>query len=154
MNEISASPARWDSIEHTADLAIEVRAPDRQALFLAAADGLVGLLCGRESSSDAEAQATSPEGVAEWRDLEVEAPDDPTLLVDWLRELLWIQSSGELRYVGAAILELEDGRLSARAGFRPPEPGEIERELKGVTYHDLEVRPDDGGWYARIVFDV
>lgn len=154
MDEISASPARWKTIDHTADLAIEVRAPDREALYLAAADGLVGLLCGRELSSDTATRARSLDEVTEWRDLEIAAADDPTLLVDWLRELLWIQSSGDWRYVAAEILRLESDRLSARAGFRPPKPGEIERELKGVTYHDLEVRPEDGGWYARIVFDV
>ena len=27
-------------------------------------------------------------------------------------------------------------------------------ELKAVTYHQLNVEHDDGGWKARIVFDV
>jgi SHS2 domain-containing protein len=30
----------------------------------------------------------------------------------------------------------------------------VQRELKGVTYHDLTVRRRGGGWYARVVFDL
>lgn len=142
------SSARWETIEHTADLAIEVRAPSLESLFLTAADGLTGLLQGRESGpADA--------GAAErWRELELEAADTATLLVEWLRELLYIHASDELVFAAGGISELDDGRLVARVGLRRPAPETIERELKGVTYHDLEVCRENDGWFGRIVFDV
>ncbi len=90
-----------------------------------------------------------------WRDLALEAPDREALLVDWLRELLYIQETEGLLLAVAEVGDLGDTKLVARAGFiRPAASGGAERELKGVTYHDLQVCQREGGWYARVVFDL
>ena len=117
---------------------------------MTAAQALAGLLTGRESGP-----STAPSMPTTWRELSLEASDRASLLIEWLRELLWIQSSEGLLPADAEIRELTETTLRARAGLAaPPEPGAVQRELKGVTYHDLEVRASEGGWYARIVFDV
>ncbi len=147
---MSEPPWRWWTIEHTADLAMEIEAPSLELLFLAGAHGLVGVLRGRESGcAQPEAMSTY------WRELTLEASDREALLVDWLRELLYIQMAEGVVFSGAEIERLDEGRLLARAGFRAPgAEAEIERELKGVTYHDLRVERSDGRWRARVVFDL
>jgi SHS2 domain-containing protein len=141
---------RWWTIEHTADLAVEIEASTLEELFLAGAHGMAGVLRGREAGG--EEPEASP---TVWRELALEALDPEALLVDWLRELLYTQTVESLVFTTAVIEVLSGGRLVARAGFRPPgaEP-EIERELKGVTYHDLRVGRRDSSWYARVVFDL
>ena len=87
------------------------------------------------------------------------AVDREALLVEWLRELLYVSTSnaegGAWAFVGAEFEELTETRLVGGVELaRPPAGTEMERELKGVTYHDLEVGRRGGRWRARIVFDV
>ena len=141
----------WRTVEHTADLAIEVEAVDIEDLFVAAASAIAGVTRGLEEGS-AEGE---PRAVSEWRDLVLEAQDQETLLVEWLRELLYLLVTEELIFAAAEIEELGETRLAARAGFAlVAEPSRVERELKGVTYHDLTVRRQGGSWLARVVFDL
>lgn len=142
---------QWRTIEHTADLGIEIEAASPERLFEAGAHGLAGILVGSEGGT----VAPVARAVELWRDLVLEAPDRESLLVDWLRELLYIQESERLLLAVAEVVSLGDRRLVARAGFdRLTDPGAMERELKGVTYHDLEVRRRGSGWYARVIFDL
>jgi SHS2 domain-containing protein len=144
------APGRWRTVEHTADLAIEVEAPSLEGLFEAAGHGLTGVLLGSEAG---RVQAAGAAAVR--RELALEAPDREALLVEWLRELLFVQVSEGLLFAGAEIEELGDTRLVARAAFRPPtNVAAVARELKGVTYHDLEVSRRGDGWFGRIVFDL
>ena len=89
------------------------------------------------------------------RELVLKAPDRAALFVDWLRELLFIQVSEQLLFNTAEIAELDETGLVARVAFRHPlGDAEVVRELKGVTYHDLELVRRGDGWFARIVFDL
>lgn len=142
---------RWRTVEHTADLAIEIEADTLERLLETGAHALAGVLVGSEHGG--AVSKASP--ALTWRDLALEAPDREALLVDWLRELLYIQETEGLLLAVAEVGDLGDTKLVARAGFiRPPASGGAERELKGVTYHDLEVCQREGGWYARVVFDL
>jgi len=143
--------AKWRTIEHTADLGLEVEAPSLEGLFVAGARGMSGVLLGvEEGGADCEAETPT-----QWRELALEAQDREALFVDWLRELLYIQISEGLLFSAAEIGELGEIRLVARVGFAPPAKASlVERELKGVTYHDLEVSRRGDGWFARVVFDL
>ena len=141
--------ARWRTIEHTADLGLEVEAPTLEELFVAGAHGLTGVLLGEEVG-EGEGRGGR---ATEWREMVLEAPDREALLVDWLRELLYIGISEGLIFGTAQIGELREDRLVARVGFAPAGTA-VERELKGVTYHDLEVSRRGSIWFARIVFDL
>ncbi len=48
---------------------------------------------------------------------------------------------------------LSDSRLSALVGVAPA-PNPPARELKGVTYHGLEVKRAGSRWTARVIFDI
>ena len=141
---------RWRTIEHTADLGLEVEAATLEGLFIACAHGMTGVLMGSESGElDGARDATV------WHELDLQAPDIEALIVDWLRELLHIQTSEGLLFATAEFEMLDESRLVARAGLAQPDsPDVIERELKGVTYHDLQVGRRGEGWVGRIVFDL
>jgi len=145
------APSRWRTTEHTADLAIEVEACSLGELFVTAALGMVGVLLGSEEG----AAKSEADHATVRRQLSLEAPDREALFVDWLRELLYVQNSEDLLFAGAEIEGLDETGMVARVAFRPLGSGHfVQRELKGVTYHDLEVTRRGEGWFARIVFDL
>jgi SHS2 domain-containing protein len=147
-------------IEHTADLAIEVEAGSLPELFDGAAMGMIALIemedpdgplggSGRADLSDGDTKR-SADVVA--RELELSAPDLPALLVHWLRELLYLYQVEHLAYRGVEFQQLTTNSLRALVHAEPP--ADAIREIKGVTYHDLEVSRRDEAWHTRLVFDV
>lgn len=137
--------------DHTADVALEVRADDLHRLFERAAAGLTYLLLERVPGEGGEA-----------RHLHLSSSGLPGLLREWLRELLYwhesdgfdaassriesIEHSAEAETDGCAVLEATV--LGARGLSTPV------REIKGVTLHGLTVERRQGGWFGRVVFDV
>ena len=147
-------------IEHTADLAIEVEADSLLDLFDGAAMGMIALIeledpggplgvSARADLSDADSRRSSDE-VA--RELDLSAPDLPSLLVHWLREMLYLFQVEHLAYRGAEFHQLTTNSLRALVHAEPP--ADAIREIKGVTYHALEVSHHDETWHTRLVFDV
>jgi SHS2 domain-containing protein len=147
-------------IEHTADLAIEVEADTLPDLFDGAAMGMIALIemedpegplavSSRADLSDGDTKR--PAGTVV-RELELSAPDLPVLLVHWLRELLYLFQVEHLAYRGVEFQQLTTNSL--RALVHAESPDEALREIKGVTYHDLEVSRRDETWHTRLVFDV
>lgn len=150
------------SLEHTADVGLEVEAPDLERLFVRAARGMMVLLHervpetgseGRPPGGDAPDLASLPESGGEVRRLEVDAPDLASLLREWLRELLYWHEVEGFAVTGAEFRRLEPTGLDAsvRGGPAPDDPI---REIKGVTLHGLVAEEREGGWYGRIIFDV
>lgn len=137
-------------LDHTADVAVELRAPTREALFAEALVALTDTL-------------TDPARVArdETHRLEVEAEDLPGLMVEWLGELVYRFEVDGLLFAGAEVaIEEGEGRLrlvaEARGESYDEEKHPLEVQVKGVTYHRLEVREeeDGGGWIGRVIFDI
>jgi SHS2 domain-containing protein len=133
-----------EPIDHVADLGVQIRAATLPALFDRAAAGLTALL--REDAIPASGPVVEKEVVAD-------ADDVAQLLVLWLRELLYLRQVHGFEYRDARFVELSDQRVHARVhGARNASPPE--REIKGVTYHALDVGHGDDGWHARVIFDV
>lgn len=136
-------------VEHTADLALRVWAPDIEALFREAARGLCGLLFG------------SGEGKPNQEyEFEVEGLDLEELLVGWLNELLFRIEEEMLAVAEIAAVAVRgnprDGfrlRATVRGGSRGP-GRPLRAAIKAATYHDLEIDPDaESGYDLTIVFD-
>ncbi len=135
----------FQEIEHTADLAIRVRGEDLVALFVHAANGMFHLLRCRPVERPAESVE---------RDMELDAPDLETLLVDWLDELLYLSQRAGLCFETFDIHTLDDqGHLKATvhaSGSQTPQ-----RDIKAVTFSDLRiVQQEDGAYETTITFDV
>jgi len=132
-------------VEHTADLGLEVWAPDLPGLMEEAARGMFELM-GIEVSEESRCH----------RQLEIGADDREQLLVSFLEELLFIADAEDLAFDGF-MLNLVDTNLLARleGGFIVSRTKEIKtKEIKAVTYHYLEISETKRGLKTSIVFDV
>ena len=141
-------------LDHTADLGIEVEGPTQDAIFERAAQGMFALMWDEPDSgpTGASADATPASGREERRvSLRAEAVD--TLFVRWLQELLYLFDAQRLVPIAVEFESLSDTHLVARVALRRSEDTPA-RELKGITYHGLEVGPVGAEWRARVIFDV
>jgi SHS2 domain-containing protein len=83
--------------------------------------------------------------------VDLEAPDRPRLLADWLEELVFLAETEGFVVEQVDDVEASEQRLRAVLRGRPGEPRHL---VKAVTYHRLAFEPADGGWRATVVFDV
>lgn len=134
----------YEELEHTADWAIRVWGATLPALFEHAAAAMFEL-------QGADLDAESPD-LAE---LTCEAADLGALLVAWLNELLYYSETGNLLFThfATAVDGTPEGgwRLAARAhsyAGRGPLA-----HIKAVTFYNLSVQQEDGGWTATVTFD-
>ena len=143
-------------LDHTADVGFDVRAPSPPALFHAAALALLALLRGDEDAeAPASAASVAAPGTLRTRTLRLAAPDPARLLADWLRELLFLHEIDRLDYEEAEFEDLDlapPSHVHAVVALR--EGGRAVREIKGVTYHEIDLHPVDDGWSGRVIFDV
>ena len=141
---VKMSEYQFEEIEHTADWAIRVRARDLPNLFAGAARGMFGLL--------ADVSAVVPDRRFE---IDLQAIDVETLLIDWLNELLYLAEQQGFVFVDFVVHELavrEDARLRAQAGGG--RPAELFKMIKAATFSGLSIRQDEAGFQAELVFDV
>ncbi|MFQ5537558.1 MAG: archease [Gemmatimonadota bacterium] len=140
------------SLDHTADVGLEVEAPDLAGLFLRGARGMLWLMYGKEPSVPTAGGAVQLRA----REVSLSAEDLDGLFRDWLREVLaWHDLEGKVP-VGFPELSVHRGEapaLEARVllGEHSEEPI---REIKGVTLHGLAVERAGDGWRATVIFDV
>jgi len=136
--------AGWELFGHDADVGVRGVGPTREAAFEQAAMALMHAIGGGD--------------VVPKQSLEIAcaAPDDETLLVDWLNALIFEIATRSMLFSRFCV-RIEDGRLSAAAWGEPidPERHEIAVEAKGATYTALKVaKMADGNWVAQCVVDV
>lgn len=132
-------------IDHTADFRLEIFGVDEEDLFIQAAKALTDLITDPKAL-EGRCRHTIAVSGDDWSDL----------MVNWLRELLYLWN-GEEQLVSRVVLHsLEPTHLEAtvatdafRADRHP-----VRNEIKAVTYHQIDVRPWQTGWRARVVFDI
>jgi SHS2 domain-containing protein len=137
---------RYDLVEVTADVAVRARGGSLSQLFANAAWGMYDLIC---DTATVEPRRT-------W-EVTVASDDLVALMVDFLTELLVLfETEGAL--ASEVAVEMPSGgppwSLVATVRGEPFEAGrhELLHDIKAVTYHTLEVRPDQG--WARVLFDI
>jgi SHS2 domain-containing protein len=134
------APQGHRELEHTADWALEVWAPDLASLLAEAARGMYRLM-----------GVVLADGPRQERRIALAGADRESLLVDFLAELLYLVESEGLAF-DTLDLEAAEGRLAAKLEGAPMQSHT--KDIKAVTYHKLEVRDTARGMETRIVFDV
>lgn len=132
-------------IDHTADFGLEIWGADVAALFEEAANALFDLLVDPVKSKGGRAHT-----------IDVTGDDWPDLMVNWLRELLYLFNGEERIVKGVNILVLEKTRIQATVtseNYAPRRHG-LRNEIKAVTYHQIDVGPHQKEWRARVIFDI
>ncbi len=135
----------YRTIDHTGDLGIVVTGKDRAELYANAARAMFDILCDTEKVNIGVADTVHAEGCN---------PSD--LLKNWLTMLHMRYCVFKMLYDQFTITEVTDTYLIGFAEGEPldPERHEIFREIKAVTYHQLEVRQTPLGWEAQVIFDL
>lgn len=132
----------YTEIEHTADVALRVRAVNLPDLCREAARGMFSLM------TDIS-QVPSERGF----DIDLAGTDRETLLVNWLNELLFQYEMTGLVYCDFDLTVTAAGQLhgQARGGKAPTE---IRKHIKAATFNDLRIVERDGMLEVTIVFDI
>jgi SHS2 domain-containing protein len=132
-------------LDHTADLRIRVSGTEPADLFRNAGLALFDLIAKPDRLERREVIEMAVTG------------DDPAdLMVNYLRELLYLWTGKEKLVKMIEIVHISDTAVSARVSTDryQPERHEILQEIKAVTYHQINVSRTAKGWQAMVVFDV
>ena len=137
--------SKYSVIDHTADFGIHVYGSDSKELFTNAAWAVFDLITEID-------QLTGLDSC----DIEMSGDDWPDLMVNWLREVLYLWNGKELLVKKARITSLSETELTATLEFDPFNPDRhiIKTEIKAVTYHQIQVTGSPHGWDAMIIFDI
>jgi len=133
--------AGFEEIEHTADYALRITGEDWPALLRNAARGIAHLLAG-----DADIPLTRTET------LELDAFDAETLLVNWLSELAYRAEVDGVLFRDITLTDASPTHL--RAVLRGGRVASLQKHIKAVTYHNLQIVRTARGLEATVVFDV
>ena len=132
---------KFETLEHKADLRIRVSGGSKEELF---ENALIGMF---------EGAGYQGKGKEEKRKIRVSSPDSTSLLVDFLSEALYLSEVNREVY-----RQVKFGRLTDKDAFGTligKRLGKVGEQVKGVTYHGLEVSREKGkGWEATILFDI
>ena len=136
---------KYRLIDHTADFGIHVFGSDLNDLFTNAAKAMFD-------------QITIVKDLQPEKELKIHVTgsDWPDLMVNWLRELLYLWTGKELLVKHIDIQTLSEYNLTATLRIDPFKPDQhvIKNDIKAVTYHQIQVSKAEDGWESRIIFDV
>ena len=132
-------------IDHTADFGMQVFGSDSQELFSNAALALFDVITDMDVLEGRNSCNITASG-----------EDWPDLMINWLREVLYLWNGKEMLVKSVQILSLSENNISAKIYFDAymPDRHIIKTEIKAVTYHQIQVKSSPSGWEARVIFDI
>lgn len=139
---------KFKIIDHTADIGIRVFGRTLEELFVNAAEGMRELVVSGKGDSPFSLEGLSP--------FNITALDQNQLLVKWLQEILYLIDAKNLVPVNFAISKITENNLSAKVFTTPfdPKVHEARRQIKAVTYHDLQIKKVRGRFEVSVIFDI
>lgn len=132
----------FEEVEHTADWALRIRGRDLRELLVNAARGMSNLLVPDSARIPSSVEAC----------FDIEADDAESLLVNWLSELAYRAEMEGIVFGEFNLHQVSPTYLQAvvRGGPVP----RLQKHIKAVTYHNLEIVETDNGLLTEVVFDV
>ena len=138
----------FEILEHTADIGIAAYGKTKKEVFINAAKGMFEIIAGESRNLKENF----------YDKIKLEADNPEGLFFAWLNELLYISETKLVILSKFKIKELSDFQIKAEVeGMKINPPSvKIEKEIKAVTYHRLEIKKDEesGLWRAQIIFDI
>ena len=127
--------------QHTADIRLLVRGSSPEELFSEAMRGMFEIMRGKVGTAQIIRRRFTLDSV-----------DRTSLLVDFLSEILSSAHIGRELFADATFPTLTETELVADViGYSPVE---FEQDVKAVTYHEADVRYENGMWSTTLVFDI
>jgi SHS2 domain-containing protein len=137
--------ARFEILEHTADIGIRVTAPTLPELFAAAGEALVAVVL-------------DPSRIDQNQEYPIEATgeDNESLLVNWLNEVVYLLDGARVAPAKFTLDELTDTRVRGRASGEPRDNDKHPHRIvvKAATYHQLRLERSSGEWRADVFLDI
>jgi SHS2 domain-containing protein len=133
------------TFDHTGDLGLEVWAPTPRELYAHAAIALMAQIADVSGDPPVERVEVSLEG------------DEPAdLLVQWLNSVLLESDLRHVVWTSVLIQKLTPRRIEATLqGPRlDPKRHSLLREVKAVSFHDMQLTLDPGDCRCRLVLDL
>ncbi len=140
-----AEMKRFEILDHTADIGIIIHGENLKVLFENAGEAFFHLITDlRKVKRRVERRVT------------IGGESLDRLMVDWLSELLYFHDAENLLFKGFKVDSVGEEGLKATVKGEPFQEGVhvIKTEVKAVTYHQLEVRQENGRWRAQIILDL
>ena len=131
--------------DHTADMGITIRAPSLSQLLAPAGEALYAAIGQLIAGGDSQALT-----------LELSGSSYADLLRDYLGELLILFERDHRIVLRVQVLTYCDKRLSATLFTKAIDNKRsvFHREVKAVTYHELQVQEISGGYQATVILDI
>lgn len=142
---MSQSNDYYETLDHTADLAIRILGRNMAELFRNAALAIKDLLGVPESGKNEKPVEILVQGM-----------DLPDLMINWLKEILYLYHDESMAVWDITIREIKGDREMAATISALPFPDQgilMNTEIKAVTYHGIKVENRDGKWVCEVVFD-
>ena len=141
---------RYKEFEHTADIGVEIYGKTLEELFKNAGYALFEMMVDTTTIIPNMSRIVS-----------LTATDTEMLLMNWLRELLYLFSVYQEVYAEFE-LQLNPGvqtsvcKLEAivKGELLDPQKHDFRTEIKAITYHQFAVTHENDIWNARVLFDV
>lgn len=135
----------FEVIEHTADTGIRVWAPDLPSLFSEAAKGMLSQIT----------EWARVEPIRE-RTITIDGMDETDLLINTLRELLYMFNGEELLAVALEVEMTNGSAAKERIGYETYDPRKhkLHMDIKAVTYAGGDIRKIPGGFEITVIFDI
>lgn len=132
----------FEEVEHAADRALRIFGAHLKELMISAAQGMTQLMV-----EDLSAISTEIE-----KSVRLQADDAESLLVEWLNELAYWAEAEMLVFKKFNVADVTATRLEATV--LGGKAAQLDKHIKAVTYHNLEIIRTPKGLEATIVFDV
>ena len=135
----------YELIDHTADFGIRVFGADKARLFENTALAMVDNLTDTRLLKASRVVSISVSG-----------QDWPDLMVNWLREILYLWTGEALLVKSVVVTAISEFSVSASVAVDPYDPDihVMKNDIKAVTYHQIRVDAGPSGWEAAVIFDV
>lgn len=142
------------TLSHTADIRLRVEADNLPELFVAAIEGMMGIL--------KESRIKNKESRSK-KNIEISSVDKTALLIDFMNEVLYLSQTnkeiyGEVKFLEfPAFTEASAGKSGAalKAEIFGQKVDDFDEDIKAVTYHEAEIIKNEKGNYETvIVFDI
>ena len=134
----------FEIIDHTADVGVIAYGDNIGQAFGNAARALFSLI-------------TELDSVAEvvYRDIELTATDEESLLVEWLNELIYLFDTENIVFKRFDVTVLSNVRLRARSYGEKVDSlrHRLKTGVKAATYHMLKVEKGNG-CRVQVIFDI
>jgi SHS2 domain-containing protein len=134
----------FEILNHTADVGIIAYGSNLNEAFANAAKGMFSLITELDDVEESE-----------YRDTELTASDQESLLVEWLNELIYLFDVENILFKRFDITQLSNTHLKARSYGHKVDSSrhKLKMGVKAVTYHMLKIEKNNGS-RVQVLFDI